>query len=44
VQLGLSMRDLDTLTIGCIYDMIIEKENDSFDYPYQATQADFDNF
>ncbi len=42
VQLGLSMGDLDLLTIGLVNDMFTEKENDDFKYPYKATQADFD--
>lgn len=44
VQLGLSMSDLDLLTIGLLNDMFTEKENDSFAYPYQPTQEDFDRF
>ncbi len=43
-QLGLSMTELDLLTIGLINDMFTEKENDDFKYPYQPTQADFDAF
>lgn len=42
IQLGLSMGDLDLLTIGLVNDMFTEKENDDFKYPYKATQADFD--
>ena len=41
-QLGLSMQELELLTIGLIDDMFIEKENDDFDYPSLATQNDFD--
>ena len=46
VQLGLSMADLDLLTVGMIYDMIIEKSNDDCEdaYARRATQADFDAF
>ena len=43
-QLGLSMMELDLLTIGLINDMFTEKENDDADYGYKATQSDFDNF
>ena len=43
-QLGLSMTELDLLTIGMIDDMFIEKDNDSFKYKQKATQEDFDNF
>lgn len=28
------------MTMGMVYDLIIEKNNDSYDYPYQATQED----
>ncbi len=44
VQLGLSMGDLDLLTIGLVNDMFTEKENDDFKYPYKPTQNDFDKF
>lgn len=43
-QLGLSMTELDLLTIGIVNDMFTEKENDTFDYPYKASQSDFDTF
>jgi len=43
-QLGLSMTELDLLTIGLINDMFTEKENDSFKYDSLATQEDFDSF
>lgn len=43
-QLGLSMTELDLLTIGLINDMFTEKENDDADYDYKATQSDFDLF
>lgn len=42
VQLGLSLRDLDLVTIGMVNDMYAEQENDSVKYPYRATQEDFD--
>lgn len=41
-QIGLSMADLETLSIGIVLDMLIEKQNDSYDYPLIATQADID--
>lgn len=41
-QLGLSMADLETLSIGIVLDMLIERQNDSYDYPLIATQADID--
>ena len=45
-QLGLSMADLDLLTVGMIYDMFIERGNDNCEDEYErtATQADFDAF
>ena len=45
VRLGLSMRDLDSLTIGMVYDMYAEAVNDeSGDYANVATQEDIDRF
>ena len=43
-QLGLSMTELDLLTIGLINDMFTERENDDFSYDYKAQQSDFDQF
>ena len=44
VQLGLSIRDLDLLTIGMIKDMYAESRNDEYNYATVATQEDFDKF
>lgn len=44
VQLGLSMVDLDLLSIGLVNDMFTERENDDAEYDYKATQCDFDSF
>lgn len=46
VQIGVSIADLDLLTIGTIYDMITERANDEAPdaYTREATQADFDRF
>lgn len=44
VQLGLSMGDLDLLTIGLVNDMFTENENDDFKYPIKATQEMMDKF
>lgn len=44
VQLGLSIRDLELLTIGMINDMYAESRNDDYNYATVATQADFDKF
>jgi len=44
VEVGISIADLDLLTIGLIMDMWTEKGNDSEHYDYVATQSDFDKF
>ena len=44
VQLGLSIRDLDLLTIGMVNDMYAESRNDEYKYATPATQEDFDKF
>ena len=45
VQLGLTLTELDLLTIGIINDMFTERENDDFDgWLEVAGQADFDAF
>nr|DAK72113.1 MAG TPA: hypothetical protein [Caudoviricetes sp.] len=44
VQLGISLRDLELVTVGMINEMYAEAANDSLDYPRLATQEDFDNF
>ena len=44
VQLGLSIRDLDLLTIGMVNDMYAENGNDDYPYKQLATQKDFDSF
>lgn len=44
VQLGMSISDLDLLTIGLVNDMFTELQNDDAEYPYKPEQSDFDNF
>ena len=44
VQLGISIRDLDLLTIGMVNDMYVESRNDECKYAVVATQEDFDRF
>ncbi len=44
VQLGISIRDLDLLTIGMVNDMYAESSNDEWNYNTVATQKDFDKF
>ena len=43
-ELGLSIDDLNKLTIGMVFDMFIEKSNDEYKYNEIATQEDFDKF
>ena len=45
-QVGLSMADLDLLTVGTVLDMITEQANDACadEYTRIATQGDFDAF
>lgn len=43
-ELGLSRQDLDDMTMGMVYDMLIERANDQEKYPYKATQADIAAF
>lgn len=42
--LGLSDEALDGMTIGMVYDMLIEQANDREDYPIKATQEDIEAF
>ena len=44
VQLGLSIRDLDLLTIGMVNDMSVESRTDEHKYAVVATQEDMDRF
>ena len=44
VQVGISIRGLDLVTIGTVNDMYVESSNDSYDYSVLATQEDFDSF
>ncbi len=43
-EIGISIRDLDLLTIGLVMDMWTEKDNDSVKYQRIAGQAEFDKF
>lgn len=43
-EVGLSMADLDELTVGMVNDMFVEKSNDSYDWKEIASQEDFDRF
>lgn len=44
VQLGLSIQDLELLSIGMINDMCAESRNDECKFAQLATQEDFDLF
>lgn len=43
-QAGISLRDLDLLSIGSVLDMLTELANDNYDWKKVATQDDFDRF
>lgn len=43
-QMGLSMSDLDLLTIGMVWDMMTEAANDHCVYAQLPNQDDFDSF
>ena len=44
VQLGISISEIDLLTIGMVNDMYAESSNDDYKYAQIATQEDFDRF
>ena len=44
VELGISVHDLDLLTIGLVLDMWTEKAYDGVKYKRLASQEDFDKF
>ena len=44
LQIGLSLRDLDLLTVGMVNDIFVENMNDDYEYKDVATQEDFDKF
>ena len=43
-ELGLSIDELDNIDFGLVADMLTEKDNDNYNYPYKASQEDFDKF
>ena len=43
-QLGLSDEALAGMTVGMVYDLLIEQGNDNEKYPYKATQEDIRAF
>ena len=44
VEIGISIRDLDLLTVGLVIDMWTERANDGVKYNRVETQVDFDKF
>lgn len=44
MEVGISIPDLDLLTIGLVLDIWTEKGNDKNNYMQLATQSDFDCF
>lgn len=43
-EIGLSMNDLDLLTVGMVNDMFVEKSNDNYEWKELASQDDFNKF
>ena len=43
-ELGLTMVDLDDLSVGLVNDMFVEKSNDNYEWKELASQDDFDRF
>ena len=43
-QSGMSIDDLDMISVGMVLDILTESANDSYEYTPMATQADFDAF
>ena len=43
-ELGLSMADLELIDMGTVLDMLIEKQNDMYEYDELATEEDVANF
>ena len=44
LRLGISLRDMELVTIGMINEMYAEAANDTLDWPELATQEDMDRF
>lgn len=43
-EIGLSIQELSSITVGMVFDMLIERNNDNFTYDVQATVNDVNNF
>ena len=44
LQIGLSVADLEYVSVGMVFDLITERSYDDTGYIRHATQADFDAF
>ena len=44
IEIGISVSDLDLLTVGLVLDIWTEKTNDGVKYARVASQEDFDKF
>lgn len=44
IELGLSMDDLDHLTLGMVYEIFVERGNDKYEWDEIATADDIANF
>ena len=44
MEVGISVSDLDLLTVGLVLDIWTEKTNDGVTYNRVATQEDFDKY
>ena len=42
IQAGLSMSDLEEMSMGMVFDIFTENQNDKYKYPLIATQEDID--
>lgn len=43
-ELNLTDETLRNMTMGMVYDMLIERSNDREVYPYKATQEDIERY
>lgn len=44
LELGLKISELEEITVGELFDMLIEHGNDQCEYPIKATKEDFARF
>ena len=40
----MSINELESIDYGLVDDMLTERGNDSYNYPYKASQEDFNKF